>query len=422
MKHYILTNLVDTLKHYTSIHSIRRVSNNTLQIEFNGRNIYYFDMTKGNSLIYKKESTNGSRKKFNAPFDIQLQKIFNNSYIENISLVNNDKILSIKVTTKSAYKKTTTYLQLEFTGKHTNAIIVNDNNIVLEALRHIDEWTSVRIVKVGSKLLELEKPNFIFEEKVIKDIDQYLYSVYANKEEKALEILKKQKQQQITKQISKIEKILSTLDDIEILKEKAKQYNDEGIQLVSILHTLNGYQKDISIKKSNDLFLKSKKTKQKIKNQHIEQNNLTQKLDFYNRLLKTIHLSKSVDEIEFYFPKKDKNQTKTKKAQPYQSFFIDTYKIMLGRDERENIYLLENSRASDFWFHLKDMPSSHLIVTNTKKTIPEHIIERAAFIVAQFSTDTSGSYLVDYTQRRNVKIQSKANVLYNPYNTIKIKV
>ena len=75
----------------------------------------------------------------------------------------------------------------------------------------------------------------------------------------------------------------------------------------------------------------------------------------------------TIDEIEFYIPKKDKKQTKTKKSQPYQSFFIDGFKIMLGRDERENIYLLQNSKASDFWFHLQGQVSSHVIVSNTKK-------------------------------------------------------
>ena len=40
---------------------------------------------------------------------------------------------------------------------------------------------------------------------------------------------------------------------------------------------------------------------------------------------------------------------------------------MLGANERENIYLLENSKASDFWFHLKDRPSCHVIVQNSKK-------------------------------------------------------
>ena len=95
---------------------------------------------------------------------------------------------------------------------------------------------------------------------------------------------------------------------------------------------------------------------------------------------------------------------------------------MLGRDERENIYLLKNSKASDFWFHLKDEVSAHVIVVNTKKTIPQNIIQEASKICARFSKDDGGVYVIDYTQRRNVKIQTKANVLYNPYNTIKIKI
>lgn len=422
MKHYILHNLISKLKEYKSIHSIRRIENNTIKIEFNGRNTYYFNMTKGNSFIYKRDNDSNSRKNFNAPFDIQLQKLFNNSFIENIELLNNDKILSIKVVTKSAYKKQINFLQLEFTGKHTNIIILDENNIILEALRHIDEWTSVRVIKVGTKLVELNKPTFEFETKEIDDIDTYLINIYNTIEAKELDTLKKHKILQISKQIDKIKKILNNLDDIDILNKKSKEYNEDGLNILNNLYKLTGYEKDINIKESNNLFNKSKKSKQKAQNQHIEQTNLSQKLAFYNRLILTIQKSTTVDEIEFYFPKKDKNQTKTKKAQPYQSFFIDGYKIMLGRDERENIYLLKHSRASDFWFHLKDRPSSHLIVTNTKKTIPDNIIQKAASIVAKFSTDSDGNYLVDFTQRRNVKIQSKANVLYNPYNTISVKV
>ncbi len=422
MKHYILFNLINTLNQYKSIHSVRRIENNTLKIEFNNRNVYYFDMTKGNSSIYKTIDEKNSKRDFNAPFDIQLQKRFNNSKIKEIKLLNNDKIIYIKTVTKSSYKKEVSILQLEFTGKNSNAIILNESNIVLEALRHVDEWTSTRIVKVGQKLLELKKPDFDYEQKDIEDVDQFLLNIYKVKEQQQLSQIKKQKVQQIQKQIQKIEKILNGLENVDKLLENSIRYNNDASHILNDLYTLSGYKKDIAIKKSNELFTKSKKSKQKAKNQHIEQLNLTQKLEFYKRLINTIEQSSNIDELEFYFPKKDKNQTKTKKSQQYQSFYIDGYKVMLGRDERENIYLLQNSRASDFWFHLKDRPSSHLIVSNTKKSIPDHIIEQAATIVAKFSLDTTGDYLVDYTQRRNVKIQSKANVLYNPYNTIGVRV
>ena len=422
MKYYILKQLTQFLNNYKSIKYIKRVENNTIKIEFNDKNIYYFNLGRGDSSIYKKESNDNVKKDFNAPFDVILKKRFTNSTVDSVYLLNDDKIILIKVESKSSYKTQATFLQLEFTGKNTNIIVLDESNIILEALRHIDEWSSVRVVKVGQKLLPLEKPNFTYEEKTIDDIDQYLFNIYKDKELKELENIKKQKIIQINKNIKKIEMILKGLDDIETLEEKSINLSEEATNLLSNLYKSTGYEKNLNIKKSNDLFKNSKKMKQKVKNQHIEQLNLSQKLEFYNRMINTIQNCKTSDEIEFYIPKKDKNQKKTKKAQPYQSFFIDGYKIMLGRDERENIYLLQNSRASDFWFHLQGQVSSHVIVSNTKKTIPDSIIHEAAKICAKFSTSSGGVYTVDFTQRRNVKIQTRANVLYNPYSSTDIKI
>lgn len=422
MKFYILKQLSTHLNNYKIIKHVKRVDNNTIKIEFDKKNTYYFDMTKSNSTVYKKQKDENIKKDFNAPFDVLLNKRFTNSKIESVYLLNDDKILRIKVQSKSAYKMETTILQLEFTGKNTNIIILDEKDIILEALRHIDEWSSVRVVKVGLKLEALEKPNFNFENKTIDNIDEFLLDIYKQKELKELNSIKKQKILQIDKQIKKLEKILNTLEDVNRLEQKAIELNNEASEILNQLYTYNGYEKSLKIKQSNDLFTKSKKSKQKAKNQHLEQTNLSLKLEFYNRLKNTIENCTTISEIEFYIPKKDKNQAKTKKAQPYQSFFIDGYKIMLGRDERENIYLLENSRASDFWFHLQGQVSSHVIVSNTKKTLPEHIIEEAAKICAKFSTSSGGVYSVDFTQRRNVKIQTRANVLYNPYTTTVVKI
>jgi predicted ribosome quality control (RQC) complex YloA/Tae2 family protein len=422
MKYYILKKLTKHLCDYKNIKYIKRVDNNTLKIEFNNQNIYYFDLPKGDGNIYKKENNDNIKKDFNAPFDVLLHKRFTSSNIKNIKLLNDDKILHIEVQSKSSYKTETTIIQMEFTGKNTNVIILDKNDIVLEALRHIDEWSSVRIVKVGLKLVPLEKPTFQFEEKEIEDIDKFLLDIYKVRETKELENIKKQKYVQLNKQKKKIQKILDTLDDIELMTTNTMKYNEEATMLLSDLYNYSGYAKSVKLMKSNDLFTKAKKTKQKIKNQHIEDTNLTQKLEFYNRLMIIIQNSETKDEIEFYMPKKDKNQKKTKKANPYKSFFIDGFKIMLGRDERENVYLLENSRASDFWFHLQGEVSSHVIVSNTKKVIPEKLIIEAAKICAKFSSDFGGTFNVDFTQRRNVKIQNRANVLYNPYSTIVVKV
>jgi len=44
--------------------------------------------------------------------------------------------------------------------RYTNIIIIDQDEIVLEALRHINHSISSRVVEVGSKLLPLEQKNF----------------------------------------------------------------------------------------------------------------------------------------------------------------------------------------------------------------------------------------------------------------------
>lgn len=442
MKHYLLKALVEHIQTYQNIRHIKRVDNNTIKIEFNKDDAIFFDMTKGNANAYIKENTTTSKKDFKAPFDVVLLKKFTPCDINKVYLKNNDKILNIEVFVKSKYKKETLTISFEFTGKNTNVIILDENYVIVEALRHIDEYSSIRVVKVGLKLEDLAKPDFIFEQKECLNIKEILINNYIKKEKSLLQSIKKQKINQLNKQKNKIQKILNNLDNIEVLKEKSLNLYEKANLILSNIHNIKSYQtkvtlldfssKEVQIELNtkypspsvyaNQLFKEAKKYKQKASFQYLEEKNLSLKIEFFNRMINTINQQTSIENIEFYLPKKDKKQTKTKKAQPYQSFFIDGYKIMLGRDERENIYLLHNSKASDFWFHLKDEVSSHVIVVNTKKELPRDIIEQAAKICAKFSKDDGGVYDVDFTQRRNVKIQSKANVLYNPYNTLTIKI
>jgi len=442
VKYFLLKELVRYLIENTqNIKLIKRIDNNIIIIEFNNRNIIYFDMSKGSSTVFKSQKILNAKKDFNAPFDVALQKRFYNSKIENIEMYNNDKIINIKVNSSSSYKKLSTILQLEFTGKHTNIIILDENRIIIEALRHIDEFSSSRVIKVGIKLDEIPKQNFIPKMEVVEDIEKHLYKIYEEKESKNLENLKKQKISQIKKKIKKLEKTINSLAKKEELEAESNSLYEKANLILSNLHNIKSYQKsfktydyegneiEISLEEcaspsrySNDLFKKAKKAKQKALHISLEKDNLDEKLEFLYRMINGLENAKDIEECEFLYPKKEKNQKRTKKAQPYESFFFEGFKIMLGTSERENIFLLKNSKASDFWFHLKDRPSSHVIVQNSKKTIPQSVIEQAAVICAKFSVDFPGDYEVDFTQRRNVKIQSGANVLYNPYTTIGIKI
>ncbi|NQY95447.1 MAG: fibronectin/fibrinogen-binding protein [Campylobacteraceae bacterium] len=442
MKYYILKELVTYLKTECKlIKHIKRVENNTILIEFSQKKFIYFDLSKGNSLVYKKRNDAFLNKDFSAPFDTLLQKRFYNATIENITLHNDDKIIRFYVQSKSSYKHLTTILQLEFTGKHTNIIIIDENNCVLEALRHIDGFSSSRVVKVGEPLDEVPKQTFIPKIEEIDDLEELLYETFSLKEEKSLNSLKKQKIMQLEKNCRKLAKLLKSLPQKEDLEIESKELYEKASLILNNLYQIKSYQKTVSVYNyqgeevelnlesmgnpsvfANKLFSKAKKAKKKSENVSLEKDNLSQKELFLKRMILNINHAKTIDEIEFLYPKKQKNQTKTKKAEPYETFFFNGYKIMLGSDERSNIYLLKNSKASDFWFHLKDQSSSHVIVQNSKKTLHIDVIYKAAEICAKFSVDFGGNYLVDFTQRRNVKVQSGANVLYNPYDTISVKI
>ncbi len=442
MKYFLLKQIVQYLtQNAQNIKYIKRLDNNLIIIEFNNKNILYFDISKSNAMIFKSKNNLSSKKDFNAPFDVVLQKRFNNSKIEQIELYNDDKIINIRVNSSSSYKKLTTILQLEFTGKHTNIIILDENRVILEALRHIDEYSSSRVVKVGIKLDEVPKQSFIPKIDEVEDIEKYLYDLYEEKEKHNLENVKKQKISQIDKKVKKLKKTIESLPKKEELEIESNELYEKANLILSNLHLLKPYQKNFKVynydgieveidleekpsasKYSNDLFKKAKRAKQKALNISLEKDNLTEKLEFLLRLINNLKNAQTIEECEFLYPKKERNQTKTKKSQQCESFFFEGFKIMLGSSERENIYLLENSKASDFWFHLKDRPSCHVIVQNTKKELPQSVVNKAATLCAKFSVDYDGVYEVDFTQRRNVKIQSGANVLYNPYNTTVVKI
>ena len=441
MKYFLLKAVCEYLKENACIIKfIKRIDNNIIIIEFNNKNIIYFDLSKSNAKIFKTKQQITSKKDFNAPFDVVLQKKFTNSKIENIELYNDDKIINIKVSSSSSYKKEVAILQLEFTGKYTNIIILDENRVILEALRHIDEYSSFRVVKVGVKLEEIPKKDFVPKIEKIDDIEDYLYKIYEDIEKENLESVKKQKILNVDRNIKKLENILKSLPKKGELELESNDTYTKANILIANLHNIKPYQKIIQIenydgnhieielenmqnpsKYTNELFKKAKRLKQKAHNICIEEDNLKDKLEFAKRLRINIENSNSIDECEFLYPKKERNQTKTKKEKNYESFFYEGYKIMLGSNERENIYLLENAKASDFWFHLKDRPSCHVIVQNSKKELPSSVIQKAATLCVNFSVEGGGVFEVDYTQRRNVKIQHGANVLYNPYNTIVIK-
>ncbi|MDQ1338925.1 MAG: hypothetical protein QG567_74 [Campylobacterota bacterium] len=358
-----------------------------------------------------------------------------------VSLVNEDKIIKIQIQKLGKYKSQKSSLIFEFTGKFTNMIIVDENEIVIEALRHIDSSISSRELKPSLKYMPLPKNNIKYSNpQEISDIRAYLEEEYQKREAKELENTKKQQLDKIVKKREKLQNILFSLEHISVLEEKSqKSYEIANILLLNrakikpydkkaVLKDYDGNDVVIELeamgninKTIDEVFKKAKKFMNKSKNIHIERENLESKIEFFKKFESVINMAKSKHELAILFPKIIKTK-KESVAENYEVFFIKGYRVLLGKNEKGNIELLRMAKANDIWMHLKDRPSTHVIIPTNKSEIPLRVLEEAARLCASFSADFGGNYLVDYTQRRNVKIKSGASVEYKFYKTIHISI
>lgn len=438
MKLSHLKQITSFMQNLTKISAIYRVADTIIKISFNRDEDIYFEMRRSNSYIFKTASYPRS-KVYNAPFDVLLAKRFNRSNILKIELLNDDKIISLKTSLSSSYKQEITYLQFEFTGKYTNIIILDENKIVLEALRHVDLMSSFREVRVGQKLLDVPKAPFIAKEYPIQDLKEYLYEQYNTELKQKLNSLKKQKISLLTKKLSKLNKLYDSLENEENLYDNAELFQHYGNLVLSNMHNILPYSRVIKINDydgnnieidllkafptasmmSNSLFSRSKKAKQKAKFLHIEKESLNSKINHIKLFIHTIEEAQSIAKIMLLFPKKVQGK-KIKYNDSIETFFIEGYKVQLGKNEKGNIELLKNARARDIWIHMKDRPSAHVIITTDKQNVPISIIKSAARLCVDFTIFEKDRFLVDYTPRREVTIQNGANVLYNKYKTIEV--
>ncbi|MDY0121293.1 MAG: NFACT family protein [Sulfurimonas sp.] len=438
MKLSHLKQITDYLQQFKKIAAIYRVSDTLIKVVFDRDETLYFEMQRSNSTLFKASSYERS-KVYNAPFDVVLAKRFNRSNILSCELVNEDKIIRFKTSVASAYKQEITYLQFEFTGKYTNVIVLDEDEVVLEALRHVDLYSSFREVRVGQKLLNIPPAPFVAKEYPIEDIETFLYANYEKEQAQKLGSLKKQKISYLEKKLKKLQKLIDALEDETSLYEEAQKLQHWGNLVLSNMHHIKPYSSSVCVDDydgqsveiellrafpsvammSNSLFTRSKKAKQKALHMHIERESLTAKIEHIKRFINIVAEASDVAKINLLFPKQQQNK-KLKQNESIETFWIEGYKVQLGKSEKGNIELLRSAKAKDIWLHLKDRPSTHVIVTTDKQNLPQSVLESAARLCVEFTTSAKDRFLVDYTPRREVNIQEGANVLYNKYKTIEI--
>lgn len=440
MKFSHLEQIVNFLQRFKQINTAYRLSDTQIRLVFDNDTVITFEMRRDNPSIFLSPRADRG-KMYQAPFDVLLSKRLGRSTIQSVMLHNNDKLIRIVVSQNGAYKSEITMLQLEFTGKHTNAILLDREASVLEALRHVDADVSVRPVRVGQKLVDPPLPSFIPKSYPIDDVEGFLREAYAQYANGILERLKREKSALIGKRLGQLKLHLLELEDEELLAKEASECQHIGHLILANLNRIKGYETRIRLdnfdgtpiefevpsgcRDANSMaqwfFKRSKKAKQKALGLYKERENLEEKIRYLALFTQTIQEAKTPEEIALLFPAKTagtKAKPTAKTSDGVAEFWIEGHKVSLGKSEKGNLQLLQNSRAKDVWMHLKDRPSAHVIITTDKQQLNEKIVQAAAKLCVDFSVFEKGRYLVDYTPRRGVKIQNGANVLYTDAKTI----
>ncbi len=457
MKLYELQAIAKRLKQFKHITRARRVENNTIELSFDKAHTYFFNLTRGHSHAYKAPSQRPLQG-FNAPFDTLLHTLVSASKLIHITTPNDDRVLRFELAPKSSYKDKRITLQLEFTGKNTNAILLDENEVIIEALRHIDADSSFRVIRPGVELLgiparepraDIESAPTTSTTSVGADsistlntqtIDTHLENIHTQKQQQRLTESKKVKQASTFKKIQKISKELEKLPNSNTLAEEAEKHQKTANIILANLYQIKPYDKSLKAydfegnevtiplpkdtvvnRMSEHYFNLSKRAKSKAKNVHIEQDNLESKKAFYENILYAIENATTLYDLELLVPKRGKQQRKKEKMRFGELFWIEDYKVMVGRNSNENQKLLQAAKGNDIWMHTREIPGSHVFIRTDKQNLPDSVLEAAAKLCVDFSAKSPGDYLVDYTKRKFVKIQEGSNVEYDKYQTIAIR-
>jgi predicted ribosome quality control (RQC) complex YloA/Tae2 family protein len=81
------------------------------------------------------------------------------------------------------------------------------------------------------------------------------------------------------------------------------------------------------------------------------------------------------------------------------------YLIYIGKDKSENWALIDAAVPSDIWFHVKDVPSCHVILkcSGKLKDVPRAVLSRCFILCKQNSPKSSEKSEIIYAPINNVK-------------------
>ena len=81
------------------------------------------------------------------------------------------------------------------------------------------------------------------------------------------------------------------------------------------------------------------------------------------------------------------------------------YVIYIGKNKNENWSLIDAAEESDIWFHVKDVPSCHVILkcSGKLKEVPRAVLSHCGVLCKKNSGKSNEKSEIIYTSVKNVK-------------------
>lgn len=122
-----------------------------------------------------------------------------------------------------------------------------------------------------------------------------------------------------------------------------------------------------------------------------------------------------------------KNKKKDRPSLPLSYITNSGSTILVGKNNKQNEKItLRESSKEDLFFHIKDLPGSHVILKNDSNVFNQADIESAAYLAAKNSKYSEEKYIdVDYTKIKYVFKQKGSKpgmVHYTNFNTIRVNL
>lgn len=449
---YLSKELDENLKG-SSIKKIYNISNNEFVIKFHTKKNLYINV--GNECrinITTKEFTYPEKP---ANFTMLLRKYLNNFKVCSIENYKKDRIIKFHLDGLDEIKDhTARFLYIELFGRYSNIILTDSNNVIINALKLVnndnrtvlanynytvcqkDEYQSTKdIEKLYSEnplLFENVKPSStdkdlyyadIFDNaKYYDSISNLLDNYYIEQDQKRrVNFLTGQCQKNITTELKKLKRkekkleadysnnsnytIYKTYGDL-ILTYGYQNKNDEML----ICKDFNNNQQEIKLNaklsvSDNAKLYYNKYSKYKRSLDFIieQMNNTCNRIEYLNNLLFQLSIGNEKEITEIYQEFNNKpRKPKQQKSKIHELVFED-YKILVGKNNIQNEEItFKLSRKNDIWFHVKDVPGSHVLLKY--ENLDNEMILHAARIAAYYSkAKTYPKVEVIYSDVKNVK-------------------